>query len=89
MTGLILEALPEIEAGKQIDLARIYLCAVTCKMERDIENGRTFTSLAGKMYFLCEISWEMLSSETLSLNYRRSVLRNWFRGRQPGAVRGW
>jgi predicted NACHT family NTPase len=70
MTDLILEALPEIEAGKPVDMSRVYLYAVRRKMERDIKAERTFTSLADKLYFLCELSWEMLSSEEMSLNYR-------------------
>ncbi|MEL6489459.1 MAG: NACHT domain-containing protein, partial [Cyanobacteria bacterium J06621_3] len=70
MVELILEALPEIEAGKPVDMARVYLYAVTKKMERDIRNERTFTSLADKLYFLCELSWEMLSTDQMSLNYR-------------------
>jgi len=70
MTELILEALPEIEQGKPIDISRVYLYAVSRKMERDIANGRTFTCLADKLYFLCELSWEMLSTDRMSLNYR-------------------
>ena len=70
MSELMLKALPEIEAGKPIDLARIYLYAVKRKMEKDIEQERTFTSLADKLYFLCELSWEMLSNDKMSLNYR-------------------
>ncbi|MBG1260639.1 NACHT and WD40 repeat domain-containing protein, partial [Nostoc commune] len=70
MTELILEALPEIEAGKPVDMSRVYLYAVRHKMERDIKAERTFTSLADKLYFLCELSWEMLSTDQMSLNYR-------------------
>ena len=70
MTELILEALPEIEAGKSIDMSRIYLYAVKEKIKRDIKAERTFTSLADKLYFLCELSWEMLSTDQMSLNYR-------------------
>jgi len=70
MTELILEALPDIEAGKAVDMSRIYLYAVRRKMERDIRAERTFTSLADKLYFLCELSWEMLSTDQMSLNYR-------------------
>jgi predicted NACHT family NTPase len=71
MAEFVLEALPEIEAGKPIDLARVYLYAVRHKMERDITTGRTFTSLADKLYFLCELAWEMLSEDkTKGLNYR-------------------
>ncbi len=70
MTELILEALPDIEAGNPVDMSRIYLYAVRNKIERDIKVERTFTSLADKLYFLCELSWEMLSTDQMSLNYR-------------------
>jgi uncharacterized protein YjbI with pentapeptide repeats len=70
MTEYILEALPDIEAGKPVDLARVYLYAVQRKMERDIKAERTFTSMADKLYFLCELAWEMLSTDQMSLNYR-------------------
>ncbi|MEH1781335.1 MAG: NACHT domain-containing protein [Nostoc sp.] len=70
MSELILEALPDIEAGKPVDMSRVYLYAVRRKMERDIKSDRTFTSLAEKLYFLCELSWEMLSKDEMSLNYR-------------------
>ena len=70
LTELILEALPDIAAGKPVDMSRVYLYAVQRKMERDIKAERTFTSLADKMYFLCELAWEMLSTEQMSLNYR-------------------
>ena len=70
MTELILEALPDIEAGKPVDMSRIYLYAVRRKIERDIKAERTFTSVADKLYFLCELSWEMLSTDKMSLNYR-------------------
>ncbi len=70
MTELILEALPDIEAGKPVDMSRVYLYAVRRKMERDIKAERTFTSMADKLYFLCELSWEMLSNDRMSMNYR-------------------
>ncbi len=70
MTELILDALPEIEAGKPVDLARVYLYAVRRKMDRDIKAQRTFTSLADKLYFLSELSWEMVSTDQMNLNYR-------------------
>jgi WD40 repeat protein len=70
MTELIIEAMPEIEAGKPVDMSRIYYYAIVRKMKRDIKAERTFTSLADKLYFLCEIAWEMLSTERMKLNYR-------------------
>jgi WD40 repeat protein len=70
MTELIIEAMPEIEAGKPVDMSRIYYYAIVRKMNNDIKTERTFTSLADKLYFLCEIAWEMLSTERMKLNYR-------------------
>ncbi|MFF0390123.1 NACHT domain-containing protein [Kitasatospora sp. NPDC004615] len=70
MSELVIDALPEIEQGAEIDLARIYLYAISRKMDRDIHAERTFTSRADKLYFLCEVAWKMLSEQKLSLNYR-------------------
>jgi hypothetical protein len=80
MAEFVLAALPEIEAGAEIDLARVYLYAVRRQMEENITTGRTFTSLADKLYFLCELSWEMLSTDRMSLNYREFpvLLRKFF-----------
>jgi len=46
------------------------LYAVHRKMDRDIKAERTFTSLDDKLYFMCEVSWEMLSTDRVTLNYR-------------------
>jgi len=70
MLEFILEALPDIEDKNRIDLSRVYLYAIRAKLERDIKSQRTFTSMADKLYFMCELSWEMLTKEKMSLNYR-------------------
>ncbi|WP_189938969.1 NACHT domain-containing protein [Streptomyces sulfonofaciens] len=70
MSELVIDALPEIEGGAEVDLARIYLYAIQRKMDRDVKAERTFTSRADKLFFLCEVAWEMLSSNRLTLNYR-------------------
>ncbi|ABW32038.1 WD40 domain-containing protein [Acaryochloris marina] len=70
MTELVLEALPDIIAGRPIDIARVYLYAVSQKMEKDWDAERTFTSIADKLFFLCELSFEMLSNNKLTINYR-------------------
>jgi predicted NACHT family NTPase len=59
-----------LKAGKPVDMSRVYLYAVRHKMERDIKEERTFTSMADKLYFMCELSWEMLSTDRMSINYR-------------------
>jgi WD40 repeat protein len=69
MIDLVLTALPEIEELNTLDLARVYLYTIKNKMEREIKEERTFTSLADKLYFMCEISWEMLSNDKSSLHY--------------------
>jgi len=66
----ILECIPEIESGKPLDLARVYLYALHKKLDTDLKSGRTFTSLADKLYFMCELSWEMLTTGNMSMNYR-------------------
>lgn len=70
MMEYILEALPDIDAGKPVDMSRVYLYAVKRKMERDFREERSFTSTADKLYFLSELSWEMLSTDQMSINYR-------------------
>jgi WD40 repeat protein len=69
MVELVLAALPEISAGQKIDLARVYLYALKHKLAQDIETKRTFTSMADKVFFLCEVSWAMLSQNKLTLHY--------------------
>ncbi|KPA16259.1 repeat-containing protein [Candidatus Magnetomorum sp. HK-1] len=71
MIKLILDALTDIESGKPIDLARVYLYATRHQIEKiNTKGSRSFTSTADKLYFLCELSWEMLSTDNMSLNYR-------------------
>gem|GEM_PF-2378429 len=70
MLDFILEAVPEIEAGKPVDLARIYLYAVTRTMDQNITEGCMFNSPADKLFFLCELCWEMLTTDRMILDYR-------------------
>jgi predicted NACHT family NTPase len=70
MMELIIEAMPDIKKDKQLDMSWVYYYAIVRKMNRDIKEYRTFTSLVDKLYFLCEIAWEMLSTDRMSLNYR-------------------
>lgn len=70
MVDLLIDAMPSLEA-ENADLARVYYQAVQRKMERDISLGRTFTSMADKIFFMCEISWEMLSTQQLKINYKQ------------------
>ncbi|MFE7873940.1 NACHT domain-containing protein [Micromonospora humida] len=70
MSDLVMTAIPSISAGEPIDIAHVYLHAVRAKMDNDIGTMRTFTGRVDKMFFLCELSWQMLSESTLTMNFR-------------------
>lgn len=70
MVDLLVEAMPNLDP-KNADLAKVYYEAVRRKMQRDISSARTFTSMADKMFFMCEISWEMLNSKELKIHYNQ------------------
>ncbi|PRY25668.1 NACHT domain-containing protein [Pseudosporangium ferrugineum] len=70
MSELVLDALPAIEQGAKVDISRVYLYAVHRKIEADIKAERTFTSLADKVFFLCELSSHMLTESVMTINYR-------------------
>jgi hypothetical protein len=70
MTELIIDSLKDIEDGKAIDISRVYLYAIREKLKKDITEERTFTSVSDKLYFMCELSWEMISTDRMSIHYR-------------------
>jgi WD domain, G-beta repeat len=74
MGQLLVTALADLQVdlrtGVEVNVARVYYYAMRRKMEQDIKTERTFTSLADKTYFLCELAWEMLSLDRLTLNFR-------------------
>jgi len=69
MVDLLIEAMPGLKT-ESADLSQVYYKAVHRKMERDITLGRTFTSIADKIFFMCEMSWEMLSNQQLKIHYK-------------------
>ncbi len=88
MIDLILDALPSLDVERPISLARVYFYAVRRKMERDTGAGRTFTSPADKLYFMCEVSCDMLRTNKLSLHHREipGLLRALFGQRVAGSA---
>jgi hypothetical protein len=59
---LLLTALEEVSADVLETSARVYLFATNKLPLRNITAEKTFTSLADKLYFLCELAWEMIKS---------------------------
>ncbi|MDB5012498.1 MAG: hypothetical protein JWQ25_700, partial [Daejeonella sp.] len=70
MVELVLDAIKEIEHEQYLNLSKVYFYATRNKMERDILQKRTFTSLKDKMFFMSELAWEMLSNSKLTINFK-------------------
>jgi hypothetical protein len=67
---LLLAVLDEVRTDVLDHPAQVYLYATNKLLLRNIETRRTFTSTADKLYFLCELAWEMLRSNDLRVHYR-------------------
>ncbi|HKQ09500.1 MAG TPA: metallophosphoesterase [Blastocatellia bacterium] len=65
----IIAALPSLDEKSQIDLSRVFLYATKELLLKNIREKRSFTSMADKVYFLCELAWQMLSTGELKINY--------------------
>lgn len=73
MVEFILDALPRISSRRTVDLSHIYLYAVKKKLAGEVRAGgkSPFQSLADKVFFFGELSWEMLRTGRMTLNYSR------------------
>lgn len=66
---LLLASLEEVSDKGLENPAQIYLFATNKLLLRNIETGRTFTSTADKLFFLCELAWEMIRNNELKVHY--------------------
>jgi predicted NACHT family NTPase len=66
---LLLAALDEVSADILENQAKVYLYATNKLLLRNIDTKRTFTKTADKLYFLCELAWEMIKSGELHIHY--------------------
>jgi hypothetical protein len=66
---LLLTALPAIEIRGKVNEAQVYLYATNELLLRNITAERTFTTTADKLFFLCELAWEMIHSGELRIHY--------------------
>lgn len=67
---LLLAALDEIGGDALENSAQVYLYATNNLLLRNITTHRTFTATTDKLYFLCELAWEMIKSEQLNMHYK-------------------
>ncbi|MDQ3807105.1 MAG: metallophosphoesterase [Thermoproteota archaeon] len=65
----IIAALPSLLNLRKIDLARVFLYATRELLIKNIRENRSFTSMADKVHFLCELAWQMLSTGELKVNF--------------------
>lgn len=80
---LLLAALPEIEAREEVNEAQVYLYATNELLLRNITAERTFTTTADKLFFLCELAWEMIRSGEMRIHYTDipERIKAWFGNR--------
>lgn len=70
LVELLLAALDEVSPTVLQNPAQVYLYATNKLLLRNIETQRTFTTTADKLYFLCELAWEMIRSGELRIHYK-------------------
>jgi len=66
---LLLASMDEISKNVLENQAQIYLYATNKLLMRNIKTERTFTTTSDKLYFLCELAWEMIRNGQLRINY--------------------
>jgi hypothetical protein len=69
LVELLLTALDQVRPDLLETQAQVYLYATNKILLRNISAEKTFTSTADKLYFLCELAWEMLRSTELRIHY--------------------
>jgi hypothetical protein len=69
LVELLLAALDEVSPEVLENPAQVYLYATNKLLLRNIATRRTFTTTADKLYFLCELAWEMLKTGELRVHY--------------------
>lgn len=69
LVELLLTALTEVNVDVLETLAQVYLYATNKLLLRNISAEKTFTSTSDKLYFLCELAWEMVRSGELRIHY--------------------
>ena len=69
LVELLLASLDEIREDFLGNSAQVYLYATNKLILRNITSERTFTTTSSKLYFLCELAWEMIESEKLRIHF--------------------
>ncbi len=71
MIEFLCAAMEETNDNMLRNSAQIYLHATNKLLLRNMQTMRTFTSTIDKLYFLCELAWEMIKRNELRVHYKR------------------
>lgn len=66
---LLLSVLDKVDPSELETPTQVYRYAAENLILRNISTKRTFTSTSDKVFFLCELAWEMITTRTLSIHY--------------------
>jgi hypothetical protein len=69
LVELLLTALDEVGSTVLANPAQVYLYATNKLLLRNISAEKTFTSTSDKLYFLCELAYEMINTAELRIHY--------------------
>jgi hypothetical protein len=80
LVELLLAVLDEVNEDVLEDPAHVYLYATNKLLLLNIDTKRTFTTTASKLFFLCELAWEMIKTDQLRIHYTDipSRIKNYF-----------
>jgi hypothetical protein len=70
LVELLLASMDEVSIDILQNQAMVYLYATNKLLLRNISAEKTFTSTSDKLYFLCELAWEMIKSGELRIHYK-------------------
>jgi hypothetical protein len=70
LVDLLLAALDEVGGEVLENPAQVFLYSTNNLLLRNISNKRTFTTTADKLFFLCELAWEMIKRDKLNMHYK-------------------
>lgn len=69
LVELLLAALDEVNADVLDNTTTVYVYATNKLLLRNIDTKRTFTRTAEKLFFLCELGWEMIRTGVLQIHF--------------------
>jgi hypothetical protein len=72
---LLLAAMEEVDPGILENQSQVYLYATNKLLLRNIDTKRTFSTTVDKLYFLCELAWEMIASREMQIHYKEIPAR--------------